>query len=103
MITTRFAKLYRKMGRDLAANKRLVLKIKRRGCWLCRKVPADLRQLEFHHLDPNTKRRAIAGMMSRTMAALVTEIRKCRLICRDCHSGHHHAKQTDLVTQGGVP
>ncbi len=101
MNPSRIAKLYRKMDRDLAANKRLIRKIKKRGCWLCRKVPADLRELEFHHLDPKTKRRPIAAMMSRTMAALVMEIRKCRLICRDEHTRHHAAKQIALVRRGG--
>ena len=52
-------------ARNLIANIRLVRKIKERGCWLCRKVPVELSELHFHHLDPKTKRREIARIMSR--------------------------------------
>jgi hypothetical protein len=88
--------------RNIAANLRLIRRIKKRGCWLCRKKPADLGELHFHHLKPETKKRTIAEMLDYSTAAVVAEIRKCRLLCRKCHCQHHQAKPMVAVVQGGV-
>ena len=43
--------------------------------------------LEFHHLDPATKRLGIAaGGLSRSLAVLRAEIAKCVLLCSNCHA-----------------
>ncbi|MBI4658505.1 MAG: hypothetical protein HY735_06600 [Verrucomicrobia bacterium] len=91
----------RQQARNTAANKRLVRKIKRRGCSLCRETPPDLRQLQFHHLISKTKKRKIAHMMWRSMTALVAEIRKCRLLCEECHGKHHRAELKSPAINGG--
>ncbi len=88
--------------RNLAANHRLIRRIKRRGCWLCRATPPDLRELHFHHLTPDNKKRRVSEMLDYSMAALVVEIRKCHLLCRKCHREHHQAKNTARVFQGGA-
>lgn len=88
--------------RNVAANHRVIRKLKRRGCWLCRKTPPDLHELHFHHLSPEHKKRKISAMMDYSMAALVAEIRKCLLLCRKCHREHHQAKPVVAVVRGGV-
>jgi transposase-like protein len=55
-------------------------------CFLCgydRCVSA----LEFHHLEPATKRLGIAaGGLSHSLETLRTEIAKCVLLCSNCHA-----------------
>jgi 5-methylcytosine-specific restriction endonuclease McrA len=42
--------------------------------------------LQFDHIDPDTKRFAVGESMSRAWAELVEEALKCQLLCRDpCH------------------
>jgi len=42
--------------------------------------------LEFHHLDPKTKRLGIAaGGVAHSLATLRGEISKCVLLCSNCH------------------
>jgi hypothetical protein len=41
--------------------------------------------LEFDHIDPDTKRFAVGSSMSRAWAELVEEALKCQLLCRPCH------------------
>ena len=42
--------------------------------------------LEFHHLDPSTKR---ANVGSLGKASAVAEATLCVLLCTDCHKGQH--------------
>lgn len=43
--------------------------------------------LEFHHLDPDEKRFALAaGGLSHSLARLRTEIERCVLLCSNCHA-----------------
>ena len=41
--------------------------------------------LEFHHLDPKTKRFNISGNCSRSLKDLKKEADKCILVCANCH------------------
>lgn len=54
------------------------------GCKVCgyNKNPAAL---EFDHRDPTTKYRPVAGMMYRSMRAILEEIVKCDVLCANCH------------------
>jgi hypothetical protein len=54
------------------------------GCYLCG-YDRCLRALDFHHLDPATKRFTIAGGHTRSWASLRTELDKCMLVCSNCH------------------
>ena len=45
--------------------------------------------LEFHHLDPRTKRFRIAGNHTRKRADLEAEVRKCEIRCVRCHRTEH--------------
>jgi hypothetical protein len=55
------------------------------GCVICNynKHPGVL---DFHHVDPLTKSFAISGGgFSRSWAAIENEIKKCILVCANCH------------------
>lgn len=42
--------------------------------------------LDFHHIDPNDKEFAISGSgFSRSWARVEKEIKKCLLVCANCH------------------
>jgi hypothetical protein len=62
---------------------------KRGGCIVCGE--ADPRCLDFHHRDPATKLKCVAKMMSttRNWAAVLEEIKKCDVLCANCHRKHH--------------
>ena len=42
-------------------------------------------ELEFDHINPETKVFAVGSDMSRAWATLVEEALKCQLLCRPCH------------------
>jgi 5-methylcytosine-specific restriction endonuclease McrA len=42
-------------------------------------------ELEFDHIDPETKVFAVGSDMSRAWDKLVEEALKCQLLCRECH------------------
>jgi hypothetical protein len=47
----------------------------------------NVRALEFHHLDPSTKRLALSGHgIVVSLDALRAEARKCVLLCSNCHA-----------------
>jgi len=45
-----------------------------------------LAALEFHHLDPNAKEFGVSRRGARSIDALRTEVRKCILLCSNCHA-----------------
>ena len=46
-----------------------------------------LAALEFHHLDRAEKRFAVGGRgITRSMAEARAEVRKCALLCANCHA-----------------
>jgi transposase-like protein len=42
--------------------------------------------LEFHHADPSTKEFALSRRGARSIERLRTEVRKCVLLCSNCHA-----------------
>jgi hypothetical protein len=54
------------------------------GCQLCSE--RDPRCLDFHHIDPATKKRAIAHMTwGQGKESILKEIAKCNILCANCH------------------
>ena len=47
--------------------------------------------LDVHHLDPSKKLFNISGAHARSWSAIEDEIKKCILICSNCHREVHHA------------
>lgn len=45
-----------------------------------------LAALEFHHLDPTTKKFGLSRCGARSIAMLRSEARKCVLLCSNCHA-----------------
>lgn len=44
--------------------------------------------LQFDHLDPKTKKYAVANMRGNSMETILAEIAKCRVLCANCHMRH---------------
>ncbi len=55
--------------------------------------------LEFHHIDPSTKYKSVTDLQfnAYSMKLIKEEIRKCVMICRNCHMEFHHLERNDLV------
>ena len=59
--------------------------------------------LEFHHLDPKQKKYDISQKASiKTMNALMREINKCIVVCRNCHAKIHHEERKAKKIWGSV-
>jgi transposase len=55
-------------------------------CQLCG-YDRSLAALEFHHLDPRKKQFGVAsGGVARSLARVRAEVRKCILLCSNCHA-----------------
>jgi hypothetical protein len=55
------------------------------------------RSLDLHHLDPNEKDFSLSAIRARPKSweSIVQELRKCVLLCKNCH-GEIHDGMTDL-------
>ena len=56
----------------------------------------SMRALEFHHLDPAQKDFGISKQLNRNLEDLRSEIKKCVLLCSNCHAEVHD----ELYAQG---
>lgn len=60
--------------------------------------------LEFHHKDPNDKAYEIGKLIARYCASgftadwelLLTEVKKCKILCSNCHQAFHHGAWREL-------
>ena len=50
--------------------------------------------LEFHHRNPKIKKRSISAMFHNgdAIKALIAEIKKCEVLCANCHKREHASK-----------
>lgn len=50
----------------------------------------------FHHTNPNKKSFPLdaRNLSNRTMKILTLEMKKCVLLCMNCHAEHHHPTHT---------
>jgi thiol-disulfide isomerase/thioredoxin len=46
--------------------------------------------LDFHHIDPSTKEADWASMRLKKWSDVVDELKKCCLVCKNCHSEIHN-------------
>lgn len=70
---------------------------KQQGCIKC----GDKRTyvLDFHHIDPNTKVDTICHMSkSASIQTLDKEIKKCVLLCANCHREFHFLENLENIT-----
>lgn len=49
----------------------------------------DLSVLEFHHCEPDKKRKEVYGMLGYSRAVIAEEINKCVCLCCNCHRLAH--------------
>lgn len=69
-------------------NRRLVEVYKRRcGCILCNETTTAC--LDFHHIDPSTKDIEVSILVGMSLTRLKDEIRKCVILCANCHRKVH--------------
>lgn len=46
--------------------------------------------MDFHHLDETTKEKSIGDIMDNSWNALIKELKKCLLVCSNCHRFIHY-------------
>lgn len=70
-----------------------VFDLKRIGCSECGYANHPS-ALQFHHVDPSTKRYTIGFLTYKpaSLERLKEEIEKCILLCANCHAEHHNDK-----------
>jgi hypothetical protein len=51
-----------------------------------------LAALNFHHVDPELKEFNINQSMTMTWEVILEELKKCSLLCSNCHMEHHHCE-----------
>ncbi len=65
--------------------------IELKGLFACKSCGnSDWRCLDFHHRDPSTKVFTIGARATRySKEVIVAEIKKCDVLCANCHRIHH--------------
>jgi hypothetical protein len=61
-----------------------LIELKGSGCEICG-YSRCARALTFHHFDPRTKSFHFAGSHTRSAEMIEAELRKCILLCENCH------------------
>lgn len=66
----------------------MILFLKDKSCQLCSED--DIRTFEFDHIDPESKLFSISQgvKMGYNWTEILTEIKKCRILCANCHKKH---------------
>lgn len=94
-------KIRRKRQKRIPENidfcKEFVGSIKVRGCYICGEKTICC--LVFHHKDPEQKIDAISQMLNTDIELVKTEMRKCILLCRNCHAKIH----SKLISCNDIP
>jgi hypothetical protein len=62
-----------------------------RGCMRCG-YARSAAALDFHHRDPSLKKFSISQAITRPWDAVLSEIEKCDVICRNCHAELHEGE-----------
>ena len=84
----RRAAVRRNAKKTAAINKKYMNEAKAAGCCICEEK--ELCTLDFHHLDPKTKEFNIgAGGQNYSLNSLKEEIKKCIVVCSNCHRKLH--------------
>ena len=62
-----------------------------RGGAKCRRCGYDKcsSALEFHHIDPKTKKFGVRDGNTRSLKSMIAESEKCVLLCSNCHRELH--------------
>ena len=70
----------------------------------CTKCGFDhIAALDFHHIDPNEKEHNVNRLVSnKSFVKAYEEIKKCIVLCANCHRKHHHAEKETPSEEGVV-
>lgn len=60
---------------------------------------ASIRALQFHHLDPEEKDFTVSTNITRGMNELREEVKKCVLLCSNCHVEEHERLSNEGYNQ----
>lgn len=87
--------------------RQLIIAKKAGGCERCGFQAEDPCQLDLDHIDPLSKKVTQAGhrmspssMMGYSIDAIVEELSKCRVLCKNCHSLHTHQTRSERLAMG---
>ena len=61
----------------------------KKGCEECG-YKGHFAALHLDHLDPSKKYSAVSQMQTHKLIRVKEEIRKCRVLCANCHAVHTH-------------
>ena len=96
----------RAQSTNLEINKKALAEKKAKGCEDCG-FNAHPTALDLDHIDPNTKhvtktgRRPSPGsMLSYNPLTFLSELSKCRVLCKNCHAIHTHFQQEAIRKAG---
>ena len=66
-------------------------------CQICGYNKCDS-ALDLHHINPEEKEISLASIRAnpKSWSLIVAELRKCVLICANCHREEHHLSATDI-------
>lgn len=53
--------------------------------------------LDFHHIDEKTKRDNMSRLVRSGIKAVLAEIKKCQILCSNCHRKHHFYARQKLL------
>ena len=82
--------------KQLYKNKKYVSEYKMNGkCEICNMD--DFICFVFHHKDPSTKRGSIPSLVKYGFKSVQEEIKKCQLLCHNCHSKIHNDTKSDNI------
>lgn len=72
-----------------------------KGCYFCREK--DFWCLEFHHVDAANKTDNLAKIISFcNRARIVAEVKKCIVVCKNCHMKLHASHRIHKKVFGGI-
>jgi len=69
---------------------------KAKGCeWCGYKMYSEA--LHFDHKDQTQKHREVSSMYGCKLKAIIEEVRKCRVLCANCHAHHSKNQQNGVI------
>lgn len=89
---------------DIRERKRILVERAGGRCVMCGFTPqnhVDYAVFDFHHRRPEEKSFRVQPGSNRTLEATLAELRKCDVLCANCHRRHHY--MSDPVRKAGRP
>jgi hypothetical protein len=76
---------YKKYAIDLLGGK----------CCICG-YNKSISAIDFHHINPNEKTKTIKDISAGSLEKVLTEAKKCVLLCANCHREHHYNEKNNI-------